>query len=190
MQRGNIMTEVTAQTASSEQTEKKNVYITMHKKFVKTGIQYADKSTGELKTFNSATLPRGTKIDGIDYGGWQFSPLFVNDSKYRGPDYVDIPLLKDRPVRLHRSVIDEDGNYLKDANGKTVQERAEVKPEQIKEAFAASRRKYLAERAQQQEKEAPEKEAETESLAERAASAKEVSQALSGDEAHQPALAR
>ena len=178
------------QAQTQAQTQKKNVYITMHRSFVKPNIPYADKTTGELKTFNSVTLPRGTKINGIDYGGYQFNPLFINDSKFRGENYVDIPLLKDRPVRLSKSVVDEDGNFVKDANGKTVKETAEVMPDQIKEAFAASRRKYLNERAQEQQKESQEKEDQGESLADRAASAKEASEVLSGDEARTPAMTR
>ncbi|WP_165249640.1 DNA gyrase [Adlercreutzia sp. ZJ141] len=183
------MADATEQTAQTVQPEKKNVYITIYKKFVKTDIPYSDRATGELKTFNSVTLPSGTKIDGMDYGGWQFSPWFVNPSKFRGENYVDIPLLKDRLVKMHHSVVDEEGNYVKDENGKVVQERAEIRPEQIKEALAANYRRYRAGQSQEQAKESPEK-GEGESLAKRAASAREASQTLSGDEARQPAMAR
>ena len=183
------MPDTTDQAAQPAQPEKKNVYITIHKSFVKTDIPYADKATGEVKSFHSVTLPAGTKIDGVDRGGWQFSPRFVNPSKFRGENYVDIPLLKDRTVQIHHSVIDEDGSYKKDENGKTVQERVEVKPEQIKEALAANYRRYCAERDQDKEKDAPDKEG-GESLADRAANAKEASQTLAGDEARQPAMTR
>lgn len=62
---------------------KKNVYLTLHKNFVRTDIEYTDKVTGESKTFNQVTLPKGTTIDGIDVGCYQFSPLFVNESRFR-----------------------------------------------------------------------------------------------------------
>lgn len=184
------MAETVEATPAAEQSEKKNVYITMHKSFVKMDIQYADKKTGEIKTFNSVTLPSGTKIEGVDYGGWQFSPRFVNPSKFRGENYVDIPLLKDRTVQMHRSIINEDGEYQKDENGRYIQEKVEVKPERIKEALAASYRRYRAEQEQERIQDAPDKEAQEESLADRASSAKEASQALSGNESRQPELAR
>ena len=69
----------------------KNTYVTLHKNFVRTDIEYADRRTGEVKTFNSVTLPKGTVIDGRDVSYYQFSPLFVNESRYRGEDYRDIP---------------------------------------------------------------------------------------------------
>ena len=39
--------------------DKKNIYITLHKNFVHEGIEYEDRKTGETKTFNSVTLPKG-----------------------------------------------------------------------------------------------------------------------------------
>ena len=42
--------------------DKKNVYITLHKNFVHEGIEYEDRKTGETKTFNSVTLPKGTVV--------------------------------------------------------------------------------------------------------------------------------
>ena len=59
----------------------KNTYVTLHKNFVRTDIEYADRRTGEVKTFNSVTLPKGTVIDGRDVSYYQFSPLFVNESR-------------------------------------------------------------------------------------------------------------
>ena len=44
----------------------KNTYVTLHKNFVRTDIEYADRRSGEVKTFNSVTLPKGTVIDGRD----------------------------------------------------------------------------------------------------------------------------
>lgn len=64
--------------------DRKNVYVTLHKDFVRTDIEYADRATGETRTFNSVTLPKGTVIDGTDVGYYQFSPLFVNPSRFKG----------------------------------------------------------------------------------------------------------
>ena len=90
--------------------EKKNTYISVHKNFVREDIEYADRASGEVRTFNSVTLPRGTVIDGVDVSGYQFSPLFVNPSKYRGENYRDIPLLTNKEVWLRKSVLDAEGN--------------------------------------------------------------------------------
>lgn len=89
--------------------EKKNTYLTLHKNFVRTDIEYTDRETGEVRTFNSVTLPKGTVVDGVDVSYYQFSPMFVNESRYRGENYRDIPLLTDREVWLKKSVLDEDG---------------------------------------------------------------------------------
>ena len=87
----------------AEQTpvkEKKNVYISLHHAFVKENIAYNDKATGDQKTFNVVRLPPDTVIDGKDVGGFEFSPLYVNPSKFRGENWRDIPLLADREVQL------------------------------------------------------------------------------------------
>lgn len=113
----------------------KNTYVTLHKNFVRTDIEYADRRTGEVKTFNSVTLPKGTVIDGRDVSYYQFSPLFVNESRYRGEDYRDIPLLTEREVWLRKSILDEDGIELKDV--------VKVMPAQIRDAIERNRSEYL-----------------------------------------------
>lgn len=115
--------------------ERKNTYLTLHKNFVRTDIEYTDRVTGEMRTFNSVTLPKGTVIDGVDVSYYQFSPMFVNESRYRGENYRDIPLLTDREVWLKKSVLDEDGKPAKDV--------VRVMPAQIKEALDRSRSEYL-----------------------------------------------
>ena len=84
--------------------ERKNVYLSLHKSFVREGIEYTDRATGEARTFNSATLPKCTVVDGMDVGGYEFSPMFVNESRFKGADFRDIPLLADREVWLSVSV--------------------------------------------------------------------------------------
>ena len=96
--------------------ESKSVYVTLHKNFVREGIPYTDRETGEQRTFNSATMPRGTSIDGRDVSFFEFSPLYVNESR-KGEDYRDIPLLKGREVWLQKTVLGEDGKPVLDADG-------------------------------------------------------------------------
>lgn len=123
--------------------EKKNTYLTLHKNFVRTDIEYTDRVTGEMRTFNSVTLPKGTVIDGVDVSYYQFSPMFVNESRYRGEDYRDIPLLTDREVWLKKSVLDENGQPVLDERGKPAKDVVRVMPMQIKEALDRSRSEYL-----------------------------------------------
>ena len=111
-----------------EQAEKKNVYLTLHKNFVREDIEYADRKTGETKTFNSVTLPKGTVIDGLDVSYYQFSPMFVNPSKYRGENFRDIPLLAEKEVWLKNSVLDADGSPVVDESGKEVKDIVKVMP--------------------------------------------------------------
>lgn len=169
-----------------ETKEKKNTYITLHKNFVREGIEYTDKKTGEQKTFNSVTLPGDTIIGDKDVSGYQFSPLYVNVSKYRGENYRDIPLLTDREVWLQKSVMDNEGQPMTGDDGRPVKDTVKVMPAQIKTALSEAYERYKA------SKEEPEKEAEKEetktkakskaktsrdeqSLSERAAAAKEGS---------------
>ena len=119
--------------------ERKNTYLTLHKNFVRTDIEYTDRVTGEMRTFNSVTLPKGTVIDGVDVSYYQFSPMFVNESRYRGENYRDIPLLTDREVWLKKSVLDENGQPIVDENGKPAKDVVRVMPAQIKEALDRSR---------------------------------------------------
>lgn len=126
-------------------TEKKNTYLTFHKNFVRTDIEYADRETGEAKTFNQVTLPKGTIINGVDMGGYQFSPLFVNESRYRGENYRDVPLLTEREVWLKRTVLDEEGQPVLDESGKPEKDTVKVMPAEIKEAMEQARSRYLQE---------------------------------------------
>lgn len=125
------------------QDQPKNTYVTLHKNFVRTDIAYTDRRTGEPGTFNSVTLPKGTVIDGQDVSYYQFSPLFVNESRYRGEDYRDIPLLTNREVWLRKSVLDEEGNPVVGEDGAAVKDVVKVMPAQIREALERDRSEYL-----------------------------------------------
>lgn len=122
--------------------ESKSVYVTLHKNFVREGIPYTDRETGEQRTFNSVTLPKGTVIDGRDVSFFEFSPLYVNESR-KGEDYRDIPLLKGREVWLQKTVLDEDKQPVLSADGGKVRETVKVMPEQVRFALDQQRRDYL-----------------------------------------------
>ena len=127
--------------------DKKNVYITLHKNFVHEGIEYEDRKTGETKTFNSVTLPKGTVVNGQDVSYSQFSPLFVNPSRFRGEHWRDVPLLADREVRLSRSVLDAEGRPVVGEDGRREKETVTVTPAQIKEALSEARKRYSEQNA-------------------------------------------
>ena len=143
--------------------DKKNVYITVHKSFVREGIEYFYKKTGQMGKFNSVTLPRDTVMDGMDLSFYQFSPLFVNESRFKGEEFRDIPLLADKEVWLKRTVMDPDGNPVTDESGRPVKDTVKVMPGRLKEALDSGRERYLA------------------SLSERAKGAREGSRELAGN---------
>lgn len=150
-----------------EKPERRNVYISLHEAFVREGIQYADKSTGEQRSFNVARLPPDTVIDGRDVGGYEFSPLYVNPSRFRGEHWRDIPLLADREVRLSRSVLDAEGRPVLREDGRREKETLAVSPAQIKEALTEARKRYSEERAR-----------DGRGLSERAAGARDAAESM------------
>ena len=111
--------------------DKKNVYITLHKNFVHEGIEYEDRKTGETKTFNSVTLPKGTVVNG-------------QDVSFKGENYRDIPLLAEEEVWLKKSVLEPDGSPTLDEDGKQVREVIKVMPAALKEGIDKGRAAYLA----------------------------------------------
>lgn len=53
-------------------------------------------------THNVCRLPKGTVINGADVSGWAMYPRFANHpSSFHGEKFVDVPLLKNRPVKLY-----------------------------------------------------------------------------------------
>lgn len=130
-----------------EKPERKNVYISLHEAFVREGIQYTDRSTGEQRSFNVVRLPPDTVIGGRDVGGYEFSPLYVNPSRFRGEHWRDVPLLADREVRLSRSVLDAEGRPILGEDGRREKETLVVSPAQIKEALTEARKRYSEEHA-------------------------------------------
>lgn len=124
--------------------EKKNVYLTVHHKFVHENIPYTDRNTGEEKTFHSVTLPKGTVIDGVDVSYYQFSPMFVNPSRFKGENFRDIPLLAEREVWLKKGLMNPDGTPMKDESGKDMKDIVKVMPSALKEAVDKGRAEFLA----------------------------------------------
>lgn len=156
---------------AEETAPKKNVYISLHKAFIHENIKYTDKE-GKEKTFNVVRLPSDTIIDGKDVGGYEFSPLYVNPSKFRGENWRDIRLLADRDIRLQKTVLDTEGKPVLGDDGKRQKESLTVKPEQIKTALSEARKRYAEEHAKDER-----------GLSERAEQAKEASDAMEkGDE--------
>lgn len=155
--------------------EKKNVYISLHKAFIHEDIKYNDKKTGEEKSFNVVRLPADTVIDGKDVGGYEFSPLFVNPSKFRGENWRDIPLLADRELRLQKSVLDAEGKPVIGEDGKRQKDTLTIKPEQLKQALSEARKRYAEEHAK-----------DDRSLTERAEGAKDASESMEKDGASRP----
>lgn len=154
--------------------DKKNVYVTLHKDFVRTGIEYADRATGETRAFNSVTLPKGTVIDGTDVGYYQFSPLFVNPSRFKGEDYRDIPLLANREVRLSKTLLDDQGKPVMGEDGKPMRDTVYAMPAQIKGALDEARSRYL---------QAQSKTRDERTLAQRASDARSGASALANEHA-------
>lgn len=149
--------------------EKKNTYITLHRNFVRTDIEYLDSKSGEKRTFNSVTLPKGTVVEGRDVSYYQFSPMFVNPSKYRGENFVDIPLLTNKEVWLQRSILDAEGRpVIDEQTGRPAKDTVKLMPAQLKTALDEARREYLAQR-----------ESREQSLSSRAEHAREGASALS-----------
>ena len=103
------------------------VQIHMPPRYVKEGIPFTDRATGEQRTFNAVTLPEGCRLGGRDVSGWEFSPKYVNPSRER-EGWKHIPLLADREVRLSHSTVDEAGRLVRDGNGRRVKEFMEVDP--------------------------------------------------------------
>lgn len=153
----------------TDDAKRKNVYLSFHKNFVREAIPYTDKRTGEQKTFNQVTIPRGTVIDGRDMGGYEFSPLYVNPSRFKGEDWRDVPLLAEREVWLQKSVLDPEGHPVIGEDGRRLKDTVKVTPQQIKDALTESRKAWAAEHGR-----------DARGLSERSQEARDASRAMDG----------
>jgi hypothetical protein len=159
----------------ADDAKRKNVYLSFHKNFVRDAIPYTDKRTGEQRTFNQVTIPNGTVIDGKDMGGYEFSPLYVNPSRFRGEDWRDVPLIAEREVWLQKSVLDPDGNPVLGEDGKRLKDTVKVMPQQIKDALAESRRRWAEEHGR-----------DSRGLSERSEQARAAAKAMDGHRGSRP----
>ena len=76
-------------------SDKKNVYISFNKAFVKENLKTKD---GE--TFHAVTLPKGVIIDGVDRGLYRFTTKHIYDDKFND---IYTVLSKSRTNRWSRS---------------------------------------------------------------------------------------
>ena len=159
----------------ADDAKRKNVYLSFHKNFVREAIPYTDKRTGEQRTFNQVTIPNGTVIDGKDMGGYEFSPLYVNPSRFRGEDWRDVPLIAEREVWLQKSVLDPDGNPVLGEDGKRLKDTVKVMPQQIKDALAESRCRWAEEHGR-----------DSRGLSERSEQARAAAKAMDGHRGSRP----
>jgi hypothetical protein len=159
----------------ADEAKRKNVYLSFHKNFVREAIPYTDKRTGEQRTFNQVTIPNGTVIDGKDMGGYEFSPLYVNPSRFRGEDWRDVPLIAEREVWLQKSVLDPDGNPVLGDDGKRLKDTVKVMPQQIKDALAESRKRWAEEHGR-----------DSRGLSERSEQARAAAKAMDGHRGSRP----
>ena len=121
------------------------------------------------------TIPNGTVIDGKDMGGYEFSPLYVNPSRFRGEDWRDVPLIAEREVWLQKSVLDPDGNPVLGEDGKRLKDTVKVMPQQIKDALAESRRRWAEEHGR-----------DSRGLSERSEQARAAAKAMDGHRGSRP----
>ena len=147
---------------------RERVIVTLHRNYVREHIRYTDRETGEEREFNQARVPAGTVIGGVDYGGWEFSPLFVRPSALRGEDWKDLPLLADREVWLRRSVLDAEGNPVLGEDGRRERETAKVDPRELRDAIVEGRRRWAKQHSKGRR------------LGKRASEAREGSRGMSG----------
>lgn len=125
------------------QQEKKaaeKVYIALHEKFVS---ESANEEAGTRSW--CVQMPKGTKVAGKDVGGYRMYPLFVDKSKFN-ENMMVVPLLADREVWLKKPLIDGDGQYRLDGQGKVVYDTVKVSPADLKASIAAERAEYAESR--------------------------------------------
>ena len=120
----------------------RNVYVTVAEKLVRK-VDYADKKTGEPRSFYSVRVPSGVVVDGVDLAGGEFTSRFANHpAKFFGAGYTDIPLLADRLVWVDVPVRDGAGNVVMSEDGRWVTKTYKVEPAELAAAFDRSRADY------------------------------------------------
>jgi hypothetical protein len=121
---------------------RKNVVVCLHENFVREHISYIDRTSGERREFNQARIPHGTIIDGVDYGGWEFTAAGISPSALRGERWRDISLPADHKLSLRHSVFDAEGNLVLDEDGHRQTSHVMVDPTKLRDAVIQGRRRW------------------------------------------------
>lgn len=127
-----------------------------------------NKATGEV--FYDVCCPPRTKLAGaIDVGGYHFTvgERRVHDSKFDRNGVV-VGVMKDRPLKLTKSLKQDDGSYKEIAR--------EVDPENLRLALIAQHKAYKAEKAAERaaKRASPERRGETSPAKDQRTAAKSV----------------
>ena len=134
-----------AQNVQTQDEQKKTVYINIPAAFVKEGLERKDNGA----KFNLVTLPKDTKINGQDVGGYHWSPLFVNKPpKFDGNQMVlgndGQPVIReDSKMRVIPCVAGKE-LWLQKKDCETVK----VAPEILKDVLDEGRKQYRAQNKQ------------------------------------------
>ena len=113
---------------------RKKVFITVGRDLVERDVCQDSKG----RPMQRVTLPDGVEIDGKDASGYSFLTLFADEARFAGPDWVDLPLLADRDVRLSRIKSDESGKWIRNEEGRYERDQLETTPDELKAALAAA----------------------------------------------------
>ena len=111
-------------------SDKKNVYISFNKAFVKENLKTKD---GE--TFHAVTLPKGVIIDGVDRGLYRFTTKYIYDDKFNDNNRL-FSFPADYEMKLTLSQKTEAGKW-EQADSIT------VTAEKLKEAVLQERKEYM-----------------------------------------------
>lgn len=111
-------------------SDKKNVYISFNKAFVKENLKTKD---GE--TFHAVTLPKGVIIDGVDRGLYRFTTKHIYDDKFNDNNRLfSFPADYEMKLTLRQKT---EGGKWEQADSIT------VTAEKLKEAVLQQRKEYM-----------------------------------------------
>ena len=114
----------------TEMSDKKNIYISFNKAFVKENI-----GTKGGETFHSVMLPRGVTIDGVDRGLYRFTTKYMYDDKYSDKNRL-FSFPPDYEIKLTLRQRTEAGKW-------EPVDSITVPAEKLKEAVLQQRKEYM-----------------------------------------------
>ena len=100
---------------------------------VSEGIPYR-RPGGRKDWFSVARVPDGTVVDGVDVGGYEFYPNFVNKSPEDG--MLEAPVPRNRELWLRKPLYGPDGRFAIDAKGHRARETVKADPDRLARAVA------------------------------------------------------